>query len=43
MTLGRIFDPRDTGLLLAVVHGPLARTAGPGPAVAFCQYVRRRP
>jgi lysylphosphatidylglycerol synthetase-like protein (DUF2156 family) len=45
MTLGRIFDPRDTGLLLAVVHGPTGEVAGevaragPGPAVAFCQYV----
>lgn len=40
MTLGRIFDPRDTGLLLAVVHGPVGEDGpGPGPAVAFCQYV----
>ncbi|MHB1987564.1 MAG: phosphatidylglycerol lysyltransferase domain-containing protein [Acidimicrobiales bacterium] len=35
MTLGRIFDPSDTGLLLAVAHGP-----GPeAPPVAFCQFV----
>ncbi len=35
MTLGRIFDPDDTGLLLAVAHGP-----GDGaPPVAFCQFV----
>jgi lysylphosphatidylglycerol synthetase-like protein (DUF2156 family) len=33
MTLGRIFDPRDEGLLLAVAHGP------DGAAVAFCQFV----
>ena len=33
MTLGRIFDPRDTGLLLAVCFGP-----DDVPA-AFCQYV----
>ena len=41
MTLGRIFDPRDTGLLLAVVHAPAGEEAkgGRGPAVAFCQYV----
>jgi lysylphosphatidylglycerol synthetase-like protein (DUF2156 family) len=41
MTLGRIFDRRDEGLLLAVVHGPSAEGAGTGvgPAVAFCQYV----
>jgi lysylphosphatidylglycerol synthetase-like protein (DUF2156 family) len=40
MTLGRIFDPHDAGLLLAVVHGPTADgEEGPGPAVAFCQYV----
>jgi lysylphosphatidylglycerol synthetase-like protein (DUF2156 family) len=32
--LGRIFDPDDEGLLLAVVHGP--EQMGP---VAFCQYV----
>jgi lysylphosphatidylglycerol synthetase-like protein (DUF2156 family) len=33
MTLGRLFDPRDEGLLLAVGHGP------DGRAVAFCQFV----
>ena len=33
MTLGRIFDPMDDGLLLAVAHGPDSH------AVAFCQYV----
>ena len=33
MTLGRLFDPRDTGLLLAVASGPDGR---PG---AFCQFV----
>jgi lysyl-tRNA synthetase class 2 len=31
MTLGRVFDPDDAGLLLAVVHGPLGgETAGNG-------------
>jgi lysylphosphatidylglycerol synthetase-like protein (DUF2156 family) len=40
MTLGRIFDPRDAGLLLAVVHAPVGDDQiGPGSAVAFCQYV----
>jgi lysylphosphatidylglycerol synthetase-like protein (DUF2156 family) len=33
MTLGRIFDPADQGLLLAVCSGP------DGQPVAFCQYV----
>ncbi|HEX9530938.1 MAG TPA: phosphatidylglycerol lysyltransferase domain-containing protein, partial [Acidimicrobiales bacterium] len=33
MTLGRVFDPEDRGLLLAVAHDPS------GEAVAFCQYV----
>jgi lysylphosphatidylglycerol synthetase-like protein (DUF2156 family) len=33
MTLGRIFDRRDEGLLLAVAHGP------DGVPVAFCQFV----
>jgi lysylphosphatidylglycerol synthetase-like protein (DUF2156 family) len=33
MTLGRIFDPADTGLLLAVCSAPT------GEPVAFCQYV----
>lgn len=33
MTLGRVFDPADKDLLLAVCHGP------DGTPVAFCQYV----
>ncbi|MER3452331.1 MAG: hypothetical protein C4344_01115, partial [Acidimicrobiia bacterium] len=33
MTLGRLFDPADTGLLLVVVFAP------DGRPVAFCQYV----
>ncbi|MBS1848321.1 MAG: DUF2156 domain-containing protein, partial [Actinobacteria bacterium] len=33
MTLGRVFDPRDTGLLLAVCRN------GEGRPVAFCQFV----
>ena len=33
MTLSRVFDRRDTGLLLAVCRGP------EGEPVAFCQYV----
>jgi lysylphosphatidylglycerol synthetase-like protein (DUF2156 family) len=33
MTLGRIFDPQDKGLLLAVASDPV------GKAVAFCQFV----
>src|SRR5205085_10557470 len=33
MTLGRIFEPDDKGLLLAVCHAPT------GEPVAFCQYV----
>ncbi|HEY6622479.1 MAG TPA: phosphatidylglycerol lysyltransferase domain-containing protein [Acidimicrobiales bacterium] len=33
MMLGRIFDPRDQGLLLAVVHGP------DGCPAAMCQFV----
>jgi lysylphosphatidylglycerol synthetase-like protein (DUF2156 family) len=33
MTLGRIFDPLDAGLLLAVASGP------DGKPVAFCQFV----
>ncbi|HVX18126.1 MAG TPA: phosphatidylglycerol lysyltransferase domain-containing protein [Acidimicrobiales bacterium] len=33
MTLGRVFDPRDEGLLLAVCFGP------DGSPAAFCQYV----
>jgi lysylphosphatidylglycerol synthetase-like protein (DUF2156 family) len=32
-TLGRVFDPHDTGLLLAIAYGPS------GSAEAFCQYV----
>lgn len=50
MTLGRVFDPADAGLLLAVVHAPakgdktdgagqVGGRAAPGPPVAFCQYV----
>jgi lysylphosphatidylglycerol synthetase-like protein (DUF2156 family) len=42
MTLGRVFDPGDTDLLLTVVHGPhgAEETDGSlGPPVAFCQYV----
>jgi lysylphosphatidylglycerol synthetase-like protein (DUF2156 family) len=38
MTLGRIFDPADAGLLLAVCHAP-GVDGVPGPPVAFCQYV----
>ena len=33
MTLGRLFDPRDEGLLLAVAFGP------DGAPAAFCHYV----
>ncbi len=33
MMLGRVFDPRDTGLLLTVVRGP------EGAAAAMCQFV----
>jgi lysylphosphatidylglycerol synthetase-like protein (DUF2156 family) len=33
MTLGRLFDPRDDGLLLAVAHG------ADGSPVAVCQFV----
>jgi lysylphosphatidylglycerol synthetase-like protein (DUF2156 family) len=32
MTLGRAFQPEDRGLLLAVVHGPVAPQAGSEPA-----------
>jgi lysylphosphatidylglycerol synthetase-like protein (DUF2156 family) len=42
MTLGRVFEPDDAGLLLAVVHGPPGAgtpDATAGPPVAFCQYV----
>lgn len=38
MTLGRVFDPADAGMLLAVVHGP-STDEQLGPPVAFCQYV----
>jgi lysylphosphatidylglycerol synthetase-like protein (DUF2156 family) len=33
MTLGRVFDPDDKGLLVAVAHAP------DGSAAAFCQFV----
>jgi lysylphosphatidylglycerol synthetase-like protein (DUF2156 family) len=36
MMLGRVFDPRDTGLLLTVVRGP------DGGAAAMCQFVPAR-
>ncbi|MDE3205505.1 MAG: DUF2156 domain-containing protein [Acidobacteriota bacterium] len=42
MTLGRVFDEADDGLLLAVVHAPVAEGAPEGTVgepVAFCQYV----
>ena len=42
MTLGRVFDEADDGLLLAVVHAPLSEGAPEGTLgqpVAFCQYV----
>ncbi|HWG74168.1 MAG TPA: phosphatidylglycerol lysyltransferase domain-containing protein [Acidimicrobiales bacterium] len=39
MTLGRVFQPEDKGLLLAVVHAPAGEGGAPGRAVAFCQYV----
>jgi lysylphosphatidylglycerol synthetase-like protein (DUF2156 family) len=42
MTLGRVFDPADAGLLLAVVHGPPPEPSPDGTLgapVAFCQYV----
>ncbi len=42
MTLGRLFDPEDKGLLLAVVHAPVADGQPHGTAgrpVAFCHYV----
>jgi lysylphosphatidylglycerol synthetase-like protein (DUF2156 family) len=38
MTLGRVFDPQDVGLLLAVVHGP-GTDGQDGEPVAFCQFV----
>ncbi len=37
MTLSRLFDPRDRGLLLAVASGP------DGKPAAFCQYVPAGP
>ncbi|MEA2716762.1 MAG: lysyl-tRNA synthetase, class, partial [Actinomycetota bacterium] len=44
MTLGRVFDPADTGLLLAVCWGPPDASTPAGDAagdapVAFCQFV----
>ncbi len=33
MMLGRLFDPRDSGLLLTLVEGP------DGAPVAMCQFV----
>ena len=33
MMLGRLFDPKDKGLLLTVVHGP------DGQPAAVCQFV----
>jgi lysylphosphatidylglycerol synthetase-like protein (DUF2156 family) len=42
MTLGRVFEPDDRGLLLAVVHGPPPEGAPEGTVgapVAFCHYV----
>ncbi|MHB1536302.1 MAG: phosphatidylglycerol lysyltransferase domain-containing protein, partial [Acidimicrobiales bacterium] len=39
MTLGRVFDPADEHLLLAVVHGQPGADGAPGAPVAFCQYV----
>ena len=47
MTLGRIFDPDDRGLLLAVAYGPATATGEDGEdgepgacePVAFCHYV----
>ena len=38
MTLGRVFDPHDRGLLMTVVHAP-ASESGVAPPVAFCQFV----
>ncbi|HZQ29088.1 MAG TPA: phosphatidylglycerol lysyltransferase domain-containing protein [Acidimicrobiales bacterium] len=38
MTLGRVFEPDDHGLLLAVAHGS-GENGAPGEPVAFCQYV----
>lgn len=39
MTLGRLFDPSDEGLLLAIVHAPPAVGQAVGQPVAFCHYV----
>jgi lysylphosphatidylglycerol synthetase-like protein (DUF2156 family) len=42
MTLGRVFQPDDEDLLLAVVHGPVPEGSPDGTLgepVAFCQYV----
>ena len=42
MTLGRVFDPNDEGLLLAVAFAPVPEGAPEGTEpepVAFCQYV----
>ncbi len=39
MTLGRLFDPNDEGLLLAIVHAPPAPGQALGRPVAFCHYV----
>ena len=38
MTLGRVFEPEDRGLLMAVVRAP-SDDGEPGPPVAFCQFV----
>lgn len=38
MTLGRVFDPQDRGLLMTVVHAPPSELAASRP-VAFCQFV----
>ena len=38
MTLGRVFDSHDRGLLMTVVHAP-AGESGPTRPVAFCQFV----
>ena len=38
MTLGRVFESEDRGLLMAVVRAP-SDDGMPGPPVAFCQFV----
>ena len=38
MTLGRVFEPEDRGLLMAVVRAP-SDDGELGPPVAFCQFV----